>query len=135
MTAESAIPDIAAHPLWRNQLELLLASTGEGIYCVDMDGRCVFINRAGAEALGYSPTQLLGRNMHEVMHHTRPDGTHYPAECCPIFNAFRDGRPCRIDDDLLWRADGTSFYAEYSSYPIIDHGAITGAVVTFVDVS
>jgi len=132
---ESAIPDIAAHPLWRNQLELLLASTGEGIYCVDMDGRCVFINRAGADALGYSPAALLGRNMHEVMHHTRPDGTHYPAECCPIFNAFREGRPCRLDDDLLWRADGTSFYAEYSSYPILDRGVITGAVVTFVDVS
>lgn len=133
--AESAIPDIAAHPLWRNQLELLLASTGEGVYGVDMDGRCVFINRAGAETLGYSPAQLLGRNMHEVMHHTRPDGAHYPAECCPIFNAFREGRPCRIDDDLLWRADGTSFCAEYSSYPIVDQGVITGAVVTFVDVS
>jgi PAS domain S-box-containing protein len=135
MAADLPIAQIAAHPLWRHQLELLLASTGEGIYGVDMDGNCVFINRAGAELLGYRPEEVLGRNMHEVMHHSHPDGTHYPVEQCPIYNAFREGQPCRLDDDVLWRADGTSFCAEYSSYPIFDHGRITGAVVTFVDVT
>lgn len=129
------IAQIAAHPLWRDQLELLLASTGEGIYGVDMNGNCVFINRAGADMLGYRPQDVLGRNMHEVMHHSHPDGSHYPVEQCPIYSAFREGKSCRLDDDVLWRADGSSFYAEYSSYPIFDHGQITGAVVTFVDVS
>lgn len=128
------IAQIAALPLWRDQLELLLASTGEGIYGVDMNGNCVFINRAGADMLGYRPEEVLGRNMHEVMHHSHPDGSHYPVEQCPIYSAFREGKSCRLDDDVLWRADGSSFYAEYSSYPIFDHGHITGAVVTFVDV-
>jgi PAS domain S-box-containing protein len=129
------IPEIAAQQAWRNQLEQLLASTGEGIYGVDLDGRCVFINRAGAQMLGYRPEQVLGLNMHDLMHHTRADGSHYPAEQCPIYQAFRKGEPCRLDCDVLWRADGTSFHAEYSSYPIRDHDRITGAVVTFVDVT
>ena len=135
MSVTARLPEVAAHPSWRDQLELLLASTGEGIYGVDLEGRCVFINRAGAEMLGYRPEQVLGRNMHDLMHHTRADGSHYPAEQCPIYQAFRQGQPCRLDGDVLWRADGASFHAEYSSYPIFDREQITGAVVTFVDIS
>lgn len=135
VTAKLPITQIAAHPRWRDQLELLLDCTGEGIYGVDLEGRCIFINRAGAEMLGYLPAELLGRNMHDVMHHSRPDGTHCPVEECPIFEAFRRGQPCRLEDDVLWCADGGSFCAEYSSYPIFHHGEITGAVVTFVDIS
>jgi PAS domain S-box-containing protein len=135
VTAEIPIAEIAAHASWRHQLELLLDSTGAGIYGVDLDGRCIFINRAGAGLLGHRANELLGRNMHEVMHHSRPDGAHYPVDECPIYSAFREGKACRLDDDVLWRADGASFCAEYSSYPIFDQGAITGAVVTFVDIT
>lgn len=116
-------------------LALLLESTGEGIFGIDLDGRCMFINRAAAEMLGYRPNQALGRNMHELIHHTRGDGHHYPVDECPIFRAFRDGRPCRLDSEVLWRADGTCFPAEYSSHPIIDRGVVGGAVVTFVDIT
>src|SRR4051812_6748815 len=135
MAAECPITDFAAHPAWQDQLALLLDSTGEGIYGIDVEGSCVFINRAGAELLGYRPAQLLGRNMHEVIHHSHGDGNHYPVHDCPIYRAFRQGRPCRIDSEVLWRADGASFYAEYSSYPILNQGQITGAVVTFLDIS
>lgn len=135
MSAVIPVPEVAAHRAWRHQLELLLASTGEGIYGIDLEGNCVFINRAGAEMLGYRPEDVLGHNMHDLMHHTHPDGSHYPVEQCPIYQAFRQGRACRLDGDVLWRADGTSFHAEYSSYPIRDNDRITGAVVTFVDIS
>jgi signal transduction histidine kinase len=73
--------------------------------------------------------------MHELIHHSHADGRHYPECDCPIFNAFRRGLPCRIDDEVIWRADGSSFPAEYSSHPIIEHGEVRGAVVTFVDIS
>jgi len=135
MSAAFGIAEAATHPLWRDQLELLLGSTGEGVYGVDLDGRCVFINRAGAEMLGWGLDEVLGRNMHDLMHHTRADGSHYPATECPIYQAFRKGEPCRLDGDVLWRADGSSFHAEYSSYPIRDGERITGAVVTFVDIT
>jgi signal transduction histidine kinase len=77
---------------------------------------------------------VLGRNMHELVHHTRADGRHYPECDCPIFKAFRLGQPCRIDDEVLWRADGTPFHAEYASHPIRDQGRVVGAVVSFVDI-
>ena len=118
-----------------DRLTLLLQSTGEGIFGIDMDGRCTFVNRAAAQALGWSTDMVLGRNMHELAHHSRADGTHYPECQCPIFNAFRRGLPCRIDDEVLWRADGSSFPAEYSSYPVIEDGEVKGAVVTFVDIT
>lgn len=121
--------------LWRDQLMLLLESTGEGIYCIDLNGRCTYINRAGAELLGYRPEQVLGRNMHYLIHHAHADGRHYPVEECPIFHAFQQGQPCRVDTDPLWRADGSGFHAEYSSYPIVEDGVIKGAVVTFVDIT
>ncbi|MCE4556727.1 PAS domain-containing sensor histidine kinase [Roseateles cellulosilyticus] len=114
---------------------LLLESTGEGIFGIDMAGCCTFVNRAACEALGWHTDEVLGRNMHALIHHSRADGAHYPECDCPIFNAFRRGEPCRIDDEVLWRADGSSFPAEYSSYPVIEGGQVQGAVVTFVDIS
>ncbi|MBS3996129.1 MAG: PAS domain-containing protein, partial [Hydrogenophaga sp.] len=128
-------PPAPATEAWQDPLALLLASTGEGIYGVDLDGRCVFINPAGARLIGFEPAELLGRNMHELTHHARADGTPYPEAQCPIFNAFRQGLPCRIDSEVFWRRDGTAFPVEYSSHPILDGDAVRGAVVTFVDIT
>lgn len=120
---------------WRDPVALLLASTGEGIYGVDLDGLCVFINPAGARLIGYEPHEVIGRNMHELTHHARPDGAPYPEAECPIFNAFRRGLPCRIDSEVFWRRDGSPFPVEYSSHPVIEDAQVRGAVVTFVDIT
>lgn len=124
-----------AAAVWRDRLSLLLDSTGEGIFGVDTQGLCSFINPAGARMLGYHPDEVLGRNMHVLTHHTHPNGTPYPADDCPIYRAFRAGVPCRIDSEVLWRRDGTALQVEYTSYPILDGGDVLGAVVTFVDIS
>ena len=147
MSATLPLTSLAAHDflpvpgqaVWRDKLSQLLESTGEGIFGIDMHGLCTFINRAGAELLGWQTDQVLGRNMHELAHHTHGDGTqcgeHYPERLCPIFNAFRNGLPCRIDTEYFWRQEGTPFAVEYSSYPILEDGVVHGAVVTFVDIS
>jgi PAS domain S-box-containing protein len=122
-------------PATTDRLTLMLESTGEGIFGIDLAGHCTFVNRAAAQSLGWRTEEVLGRNMHTLIHHSHGDGRHYPEADCPIFNAFRRGLPCRIDDEVLWRADGSSFWAEYSSHPIIEHGEVRGAVVTFVDIS
>jgi len=137
-TAPRAVPRapaIVGAPAWTERLSLLLESTGEGIFGIDLGGRCTFINRAGAKILGWRNEEVLGRNMHDLIHHTHADGAGYPEADCPIFNAFRRGLPCRIDSEVLWKADGSSFSAEYSSYPILDGGMVQGAVVTFKDIT
>ncbi len=120
---------------WRDPLGLMLASTGEGVFGVDLEGDCVFINPAGARMIGLEPQQVLGQNMHILTHHSHADGAHYPMDDCPIYNAFRQGQPCRIDSEVFWRQDGSSFPVEYSSYPVFDQGQVRGAVVTFVDIT
>jgi len=125
----------AAQGLWSHQLSLLLESTGEGIFGIDLDGHCTFINRAGARMLGHDAAQVLGRNMHWLTHHSHADGSVYADTDCPIFNAFRQGLPCRIDTEVFWRADGSAFPVEYSSYPILDGADVRGAVITFVDIT
>ncbi|HZS76415.1 MAG TPA: ATP-binding protein [Ktedonobacteraceae bacterium] len=117
------------------RLTALLESTGDGIYGLDAEGRCTFINRAGAEMLGYTPDELLGQQMHRMIHHHRSDGEPYPYEACPIVAATTRSEGTRIDTEVLWRKDGTSFPAEYTSYPIVNNGKIIGAVVTFLDIT
>jgi PAS domain S-box-containing protein len=113
----------------------LLQSTDLGIYGIDEQGLCTFINRAGALMLGYSPEELLGENMHELIHHSHADGFPYPVGECPIFRACRTGEGCHIDEEVLWKRDGTSFPAEYSSHPIRKGNVVNGAVVSFTDIT
>ena len=118
------------------RFRLLLDSTGEAIYDLDLEGNCTFCNPACLRLLGYGEvSDLLGKNMHELMHHTRPDGTLYPEEECRISQAFRQGEGTHVDDEVLWRAAGTSFPAEYRSFPIRRDGELIGSVVTFVDIT
>jgi two-component system cell cycle sensor histidine kinase/response regulator CckA len=118
------------------RIRLLLDSTAEAIYGIDMQGNCTFSNRACARLLGYeSADALLGKHMHNLMHHTKPDGRPYPEEECHIYQAFRRGEGTHVDDEIFWRADGTSFPAEYFSYPIKQGDDLIGSVVTFLDIT
>jgi PAS domain S-box-containing protein len=118
-----------------HQNELILASAGEGIFGLDREGRATFVNPAGARMIGHDPKEMVGRVMHDVCHHTRPDGTPYPGEECPIHRSARDGEAFSVSDEVFWRADGTSFPVEYESTCIEEDGEVVGAVVTFRDVT
>jgi PAS domain S-box-containing protein len=118
------------------RMRLLLESTGEAIYGVDTAGKCTFCNHAMLRLLRY-PSQevLLGRNLHDVMHHTRRDGTHLSRDECPVHREFLSGRKFHGTDEFLWRADGTSFDAELWCHPVLQQGKMLGGVVTFVDIT
>jgi two-component system sensor histidine kinase/response regulator len=117
------------------QLKLILESTGQGIYGIDLQGACTFVNRATCDMVGFSAHELLGQNMHDLVHHHKPDGSPYPVSECPIYRAFRNGQACRVDAEVMWRRDGTSLPVEYSSFPIVEDGKLTGAVVTISDIT
>ena len=111
-----------------------LEALGEGIYGVDTAGLCLFANAAAVRILGYDRAEeLLGRNMHETIHHTRPDGSVFLQADCPLLHTGQSGRPVRLANELLWRRDGTSFFAEYSAFPVLDGTRVSGSVVTFAE--
>ena len=118
------------------RVRLLLDSTAEAIYGIDLDGNCTFCNPACVKMLGYDrPEDILGKHVHDLIHHTRSDGSRYPADECRIYQAFRNNQGAHVADEVLWRADGSSFPAEYWSYPMERNGRVVGSVVTFLDIT
>lgn len=120
----------------KDQLRLILDSTAEGIYGIDKNGNCTFCNASCLKMLGYKyKEELIGRNMHLQIHHSRKDGRPIPEDKCRIFKAFMIGEGTHVYDEVFWRSDGTSFDVEYFSYPQNKDGEIIGAVVTFMDIT
>ncbi len=120
----------------RQQYQLILNAVGEGVYGLDLDGHVTFVNPAAAAMIDWPMEELIGKSMHCVLHHSHPDGDHYPREDCPIYAAFQDGSVRRVTDEVFWRKDGTSFPVEYISTPMHNEdGALVGAVVTFRDIT
>ncbi len=114
----------------------LLDFTAEGIFGIDLAGACTFCNPSGLSMLGYtSEEQLLGKNMHDMIHHSHADGSPYPENECTVCAAYRQGKKVYTDDERFWRSDGATFPVEFWSHPIVEGGGITGAVVTFIDIS
>jgi two-component system sensor histidine kinase/response regulator len=118
------------------QVRHILNTAGEGVYGIDAKGNITFCNPAALELLGYpSDEALLGKNHHDLLHHTRPDGTPYPFDDCPLKESLTLGLPVTMKDDLFFRADGTSFSVDAKSNPILQDGEVTGAVITFTDIT
>ncbi len=116
------------------QNELILASAGEGIIGLDLEGNHTFINAAAAAMLGYDVKELAGKQSHSTWHYARPDGSRYPAEECPVYAAYKDG-VVHSGEETYWRKDGTGFPVEYISRPMFSATGIVGAVLTFYDIT
>ena len=134
--------DVTMHKRLKNELQKskdlfsqLLQNTSQGIYGVDLDGHCTFINKSGLNILGYQLEECIGKKMHNLIHHKHADGSQYPVKECPIFRAQKAGLEYQGGNEMLWRKDGSSFPAEYSSHPYFEDGNICGAVGTFSNIT
>ncbi|HBH36286.1 MAG TPA: histidine kinase, partial [Gammaproteobacteria bacterium] len=119
-----------------HQHDLVLDSVCDGIYGVDLEGNCTFVNRSMKSITGWESDDLIGRNQHRILHHTHADGTPHSPDECPVYLTFQSNEPRFVEDDLFWKKDGSGFPVEYSSTPIQDHkGQTVGSVVVFRDIS
>jgi len=129
------IKDISKRRKSEAQISRLLQATDQGIYGTDLDGCCTFINQSASNLLGNQFEECLGKDMHALIHHSHSDGSHYPVGDCPVFRANLNGTYCRLECEVLWRRDGTSFMAQMSSSPVFENGKPCGAVITFSDIT
>lgn len=118
------------------RIRLLLNSTAEGIFGLDNEGRCTFVNRACLTLLGYQEdTELLGRTLHDLIHYRKPDGSDFPMADCPMCRSYHGGQEVSIDDEVLWRRDGRAIPVAYHAYPVRHEGRLLGSVVSFADIT
>ncbi len=115
--------------------ELILNAAGEGIYGLDADGVTTFVNPVAVKTLGYLDSELLGQHQHDLIHHSRLDGTAYPKQECPIHRALARGEMVSSRDDVFWTKDGRPVPVELVATPIVEDGRVAGAVVTFTDIT
>lgn len=118
------------------KLRLLLESSGEAIYCIDLEGNCTFANPACARLLGYQTVEeLIGQHMHRLIHHSYENGERYPEDKCHIYQSFIKSEKCHIDNEVFWTKSGTALPIDYCSSPIKRSGDLVGAVISFTDAS
>ncbi len=117
----------------RNQL--LLESVSEGILGTDEDGVTTFVNPAAVQMLGYTARELIGKPMHMMIHHHHRDGQLYDKEDCPLEETLLEGRECHLTDEVFWSKEGTAIPVEYRSTPVLRDGQVSGAVITFSNIS
>jgi len=122
------------------QSNSILESVGDGIFCIDLEGKVTVVNTAAAQMLGYRQEEMLGKVMHSLIHHTKPDGTPYAMEESPVRKSLSNFGTARVMDEIFWRKDGSCFPVEYIARPLIEthtteSGEIraSGVVVAFTD--
>ncbi|TSA10981.1 MAG: PAS domain S-box protein, partial [Betaproteobacteria bacterium] len=114
---------------------LILTAVGDGIVGMDNDGRMSFVNPAVPAMLGYTEEELIGERMHPLVHQKYPDGRDFPRTECAMFQTSVDGQPRKVDNEVLWRKDGTSIPVEYATTPVKKDGQIVGSVIVFRDIT
>ena len=122
--------------LARREIDALLEATADGVLGLDLDGRIITLNRAGAELLGYSERELAGRDFHDVVHKAMADGSVRRRGASPILRALEEGGERRVSaEDVLHRRDGSLLPVQWSLRPLVDGLEIRGAVLTFTDMT
>jgi PAS domain S-box-containing protein len=119
----------------KTNLELILNAAGEGIYGLDNNGIATFVNKSFEDIFGWKAEEVIGKQMHQIIHYNKPDGSPYPVEQCPSHLSINEGKAFKSDNEYFLRKDGSGFFAEYTSSPLIKDNKIIGAVVVFDDIT
>lgn len=116
--------------------KLILDSTTDGIYGVDINSKCTFVNQSFLKLLGYEKEEFfIGKNIHDLIHHHHIDGTFYPQEDCNVERAILLGESGKFGQSVLWKKDGSKLIVEFNANPQYKNDKLAGAVVTFRDIT
>lgn len=132
---DSARSSLARSHHLGQRLERILDAAAEGIIGVDRDGRALFANPAALRMLGRQEGELIGSTLHGLIHHSHADGTPHPVEQCRVYRGLAEGQVRRSEEEVFWRADGTTFPVAYTSVPVTEAGQVLGAVLSFRDIT
>lgn len=117
-------------------LQLILNSTGEGIFGIDTDGKCTFCNPSALKLLGYQQEQdLVGKKVHKLLQHTDADGQPRTEDESLILQAMQTEQIVHSDNEIFWKVDQSYIAVEYRAHPVKQNGFIVGAVVSFNDIT
>ena len=114
---------------------MILEAVADGVYGIDAQGNTTFVNPAALKLLGYTYPEIINRSVHELIHHSYPDGSHYPEKACHITVSIEKAVTQSVKEEVFWRKDGSSFPVEYTCIPIVQKGVTKGAVITFRDIT
>ncbi|NJP99161.1 PAS domain-containing protein [Streptomyces zingiberis] len=117
----------------QRQTEMILRAAAEGVVGVDIEGRVVLVNPAAAQILGYRASDLGGKKLHPLIHHSRPDGSPLPYEETQLADTLRSGLKHRIRGQVLWAKDGRPVPVDMTTAPVRDGEQLVGAVLAFTD--
>jgi PAS domain S-box-containing protein len=117
------------------KLRDITASIGEGVLVIDEQGRLEFMNPEAERLLGWSAQELIGTELHEMIHHRKAEGLLLPAAECASLRVLKTGKRAGTDDDVFIRKDGTAFPVSYISAPVIDEGKVVAVVIAFHDIT
>lgn len=115
-------------------LNAVLDNATVAIFLMDDRQQCVYMNRAAEQLTGYTLEETRGRPLHDVIHHTRPDGSHYPLEECAIDRAFPEHNRMQGEETFVHK-DGSFYPVAYTASPIRDEEAkIVGTIIEVRDI-
>lgn len=131
---ETQTTDHARETLIQEKLAIL-ECTGMGIYGIDFNGVCTFINSAALTMLGFEEKEVIGMNMHKLIHHHYPDGRVYEYSDCPLYEIYHSGSNAYTADDVVWKKDGMPLAIAVKANPIRIGGKFAGTVISFTDIT
>ena len=116
--------------------ELILHSAAEGIFGTDIDGKIVFVNDTALSMLGFRREELIGNEIHPLIHHTTAAGEPRSIDVCPVRLTIQNNAMQRVSEDIFWRKDGSNFPVEYVTSPLLgEYKDAVGVVVAFLDIA
>jgi signal transduction histidine kinase len=120
----------------RREIDSLLEATGDGVLGIDLDGKCISLNRAGVALLGYTEREIVARDVHDTLFHSHADGAPAPRGSSPVLGALAAGEPLDSPPGaILWRRRRVSFPSRWSLRPLVDGVELRGSVLTFTDMT